>query len=119
MLDVREWGATVRRKTLEPVRAKTVETLRGTLTFRSETRLDHALRQMRIAERHTLVACGRTTTVDYDFVMRSWTATRWKDVCIQTSTAVEYLGGYAATTPAGSTDRLVVVASRARTHVTQ
>ena len=42
VLDVREWEATRRRKTREPLLERVVPTAQGTLTYRSETRLDHA-----------------------------------------------------------------------------
>ena len=113
VFDVREWEATVRRKSREPVHEKTVETRRGTLTFRSDTRLDHATRQLRIAERHVLTTGPVTTSTLYDFVMRCWTRDEVQRLLAQTGfVAADYRGGYDPTLADGSTDRLVVVASQ-------
>jgi len=113
VLDVREWEATARRKTREPVHERTVQTVHGTLTFRSETRLDHATRRLLITERHVLAAPGRTTSADYDFVMRCWTRDELDALVAAAGfTAVEYHASFDPASPVGSTDRLVVVASR-------
>jgi glycine/sarcosine N-methyltransferase len=113
VLDVREWEATARRKTREPVHERTVRTVHGTLTFRSETRLDYATRRLLITERHLLTSPERTTSADYDFVMRCWTRAEL-DALVGAAgfTAVEYLASFDRASPMGSTDRLVVVASR-------
>jgi SAM-dependent methyltransferase len=114
VLDVREWETTERRKTREPVLERSVPTAQGTLTYRSETRLDPATRQLRIAERHVLTDATRTTVADYDFVMRCWTRDEL-DRLLEAAgfTAVEYAGAYDRAVPAGATDRLVVAATRA------
>jgi 2-polyprenyl-3-methyl-5-hydroxy-6-metoxy-1,4-benzoquinol methylase len=73
ILDVREWQTTISRKTLEAVFEKTVETQQGTLTFRSETRLEHQTWQLHVTEQHTLnTERGESISV-YDFLMRCWT----------------------------------------------
>ncbi len=113
VLDVRDWEATARRKTREPVHEKTVQTVHGTLTFRSQTRLDHATRRLLITERHVLTSDGRTTSADYDFVMRCWTRDELDALVAAAGfTAVEYRAGFDRASPVGSTDRLVVVASQ-------
>jgi SAM-dependent methyltransferase len=114
VLDVRDWEATLRRKTQDPVHERRVETGQGTLTFRSETRLDHPTRQMRITERHTLTVAGVTTVADHAFVMRCWTRDEL-DARLASAgfAAVAYRGAYDGATPVGSTDRLVVAATRA------
>ena len=113
VLDVREWEATARRKTREPVHERTVQTVHGTLTFRSETRLDHATRRLLITERHVLASPGRTTSADYDFVMRCWTRNELDAlVAAARFTAVEYQASFDPAAPVGSTDRLIAVASR-------
>lgn len=113
LLDVRDWQETVRRKTREPVYERVVTTPQGTLTYRSETRLDHAMRQLRIAERHVLAGASETTTADYDFVMRCWTRDELDGLLAPTGfTAVEYQGAYDLAVRVGATDRLVVVAAR-------
>jgi SAM-dependent methyltransferase len=113
VLDVRDWEESVRRKTREPVREKTVVGTWGRLTFRSETRLDHATRQLRIAERHTLTTRAGTTTADHDFTMRCWTRDELDTLLAGTGfTATEYRGAYDEPTPVGTTDRLVVIAGR-------
>lgn len=113
VLDVREWEATASRKTREPVHERTGPTVHGTLTFRSETRLDHATRRLLIAERHVLTSPGRTASADYDFVMRCWTRDELDALVAAAGfTAVAYQASFDRAAPAGSTDRLVVVASR-------
>lgn len=114
VLDVREWETTERRKTREPVLERSVPTAQGTLTYRSETRLDPATRQLRIAERHVLIGATRTTEADYDFVMRCWTRDELDRFLDEAGfAAVEYAGAYDRAVPAGATDRLVVTATRA------
>ncbi len=113
LLDVREWEATVRRKSREPVHEKTVETVHGTLTFRSVTRLDHDAHALRLAERHVLVADGVTTAAEYDFVMRCWTRDELDRFLAEAGfVAAEYRGGYDPAVAAGATDRLVIAATR-------
>ena len=113
VLDVREWEATVRRKSREPVHELTVETVLGTLTFRSVTRLDHEAHRLRLAERHVLVADGVTTAAEYDFVMRCWTRDELDRLLAEGGfVAAEYRGGYDPAVAGGATDRLVIVARR-------
>jgi SAM-dependent methyltransferase len=114
MLDVREWTATVGRKSREPVLEKTVQTPHGTLMYRSETRLEHGSRRLYIAEQHRLTAGAETTTADYDFVMRCWTRDELAGLLAATGfVEAEYRGSYDRAVPAGATDRLVVVVTRA------
>ena len=114
VLDVRDWVATVRRKGREPIHEKTVETPRGTLTFRSETQLEHGTRRLLIAERHTLTSGGVDTIADNVFTMRCWTREELDALLAATGfRAVEYRASYDPAALAGSTDRLVVTASRA------
>jgi SAM-dependent methyltransferase len=113
VVDVREWQATVRRKTAEPLHERTVDTPRGLLTFRSWTRLDRATQRMLIAESHALTSDGRTTVTEHAFVMRCWTRDELEARLSRAGfAAAEYRGAYDRTTPVGATDRLVVVASR-------
>jgi len=111
--DVREWGETVRRKTQEPVSEKLVETPRGRLTFRSETRLDGAGRRLLVSERHVLEGEAGEVVAEHEFVMRCWTREELDQRLAEAGfEGVEYFGGYDLT-PAGASDRLVCVASRA------
>lgn len=116
VMDVREWDASVRRKTREPVLEKTVGTPRGTLTFRSVTRLDHQTRRLHISERHTLQTPGGGEDVsDYEFVMRCWTREELQSRLTAAGfESVEYLGSYDRETHAEAADRIVIVASLAR-----
>src|SRR5262245_57815775 len=66
ILDVREWGASVKRKTREPVFRKRVSTDRGELTFTSITELDAERRLLLISERHELVGRGDESVSDYE-----------------------------------------------------
>jgi ubiquinone/menaquinone biosynthesis C-methylase UbiE len=115
VMDVREWDGSVRRKTREPVFEKTVNTPRGTLTFRSVTRLEHQTRRLHISEEHTLKTPGGDERVSaYDFVMRCWTREELQSrLAAAGFESVEYFGGYDPETRAGATDRVVSVASLA------
>ena len=113
VLDVREWEATARRKIREPVFEKTFETPRGSLTFRSVTRVDPGTRRLLVEERHTLRAGGVERVSAYDFRMRCWTR---EELEARMSRAgfggFEFFGAYDGRTPAGTTDRLVCVADK-------
>jgi ubiquinone/menaquinone biosynthesis C-methylase UbiE len=115
VMDVREWDASVRRKTREPVFEKTVSTPRGTLTFRSVTRLDHQTRRLHISEEHTLkTPDGGERVSTYDFVMRCWTREELQShLAAAGFDSVEYFGGYDPEARADATDRIVAVASLA------
>jgi SAM-dependent methyltransferase len=113
LLDVRDWAATARRRSRDPIHERTVETPRGRLVYRGEVRLDHVRRRMLVAERHTLTTDGGTTSADYDFVMRCWTQSELDERLAGAGfVAVEYRGAYDPAVPLGSTDRIVAVASR-------
>src|SRR4029434_6400149 len=72
ILDVREWGASLERKTLEPLFRKRVSPHGGVWTFTSVTALDPANHQLLISERHELTGRGDERVSDYRFVMRCW-----------------------------------------------
>jgi SAM-dependent methyltransferase len=113
IFDVREWDATVRRKVHEPVFEKTVDTPRGRLTFHSVTRLDHPQKRLLIAERQTLAHDGGESVSTYNFVMRCWTPEELQHHLGQAGFRnTVYFGDYDRTVLAGSTDRLIGVASR-------
>lgn len=115
VMDVREWDASVRRKTRDPILEKTVSTPRGTLTFRSVTRLDHQTRRLHISERHTLQTSGIENVSDYDFVMRCWTLEELGSRLTAAGfEAVEFFGGYELGADIGETDRVVCVATFGR-----
>jgi SAM-dependent methyltransferase len=113
VLDVREWEATARRKIREPLFEKTVETERGSLTFRGATRVDPGTRRLLVEERHTLRSGGVERVSAYDFQMRCWTR---EELGARMSRAgfgrVEFFGGYERTRPAGAAGRLVCVADK-------
>jgi SAM-dependent methyltransferase len=112
ILDVREWHATVRRKTRESVFEKTVDTPLGTLTFRSETRLDHQKKQLYVTEQHTLNTESGERVSCYDFLMRCWTQEELHSLLKGAGfNSIEYFGDYDGRVPVGATDRLVSVAS--------
>jgi 2-polyprenyl-3-methyl-5-hydroxy-6-metoxy-1,4-benzoquinol methylase len=113
MLDVREWKATVGRKTGEPVFEKVIETPLGRLTFRSMTRLEHQTRRLLVSEQHTLQNQNVETVSTYDFTMRCWTQNELHEHLTQVGfEAIEYFGAYDRSVPAGTNDRLVSVASK-------
>jgi 2-polyprenyl-3-methyl-5-hydroxy-6-metoxy-1,4-benzoquinol methylase len=112
ILDVREWHATARRKSREPVFEKAVDTARGQLIFRSVTRLDHQRQQLLVAERHALYKDGGAVVSSYDFTMRCWTQEELHRSLTRAGfNAIMYLGAYDSLVPPGASDRLVGVAS--------
>lgn len=113
ILDVREWTSSAQRKQREPVFERTVEVDKGTLTFRSVTRLEHETRQLLVAESYLLRrGDGSESEVKYDFVMQCWTRDELHNGLIKAGvTSVTYLGDYNSGCPIESTDRIVTVAS--------
>jgi len=113
MLDVRDWGASLERKTREPLFRKRVSTDRGELTFTSITTLDPARHQLLICERHELVGKGPAQARDYSFVMRCWERAELDALLTRHGFGkVSYFGAYDPGIAVGMTDRLVVVAER-------
>ena len=113
ILDVREWGASLERKTREPLFRKRVSTDRGELTFTSVTALDPENRQLLISERHELIEEGVERTSDYHFVMRCWEKDELDALLARHGFGkVSCFGAYDPGVAVGATDRLVVVAQR-------
>jgi SAM-dependent methyltransferase len=112
VLDVREWEATARRKTRDPVFERDVETPRGRLTFRSVARLEESMRRLFVSERHTLRDGGAETVSTYEFTMRCWTREELRARLGEAGfESAEYFGAYDEATSVGTTDRIVCVAS--------
>ena len=113
VLDVREWHASMDRKTAEPLYRKRVSTDRGELTFTSVTELDVDNRLLLVSERHELVSNGEVRVSDGRFVMRCWERDELDARLARHGFGnVQYFGAYDVAVPAGATDRLVVVANR-------
>jgi SAM-dependent methyltransferase len=113
VLDVRDWEASVRAKLVHPVHERTVETAQGTLTFRSETRLEPATRSLVISESHRLARAGQARIETHEFVMRCWTPDELRTRLTSAGFgALQWHGGYDEAAAVGRGDRLVVVASR-------
>jgi len=113
ILDVREWSASVQRKTREPFYRKRVSTERGELTFTSVTALEREKRQLIISERHELVARDAERVSEHNFVMRCWERNELESMLARHRFAeVACFGAYDPDVAAGATDRLVVVAQR-------
>jgi hypothetical protein len=113
ILDVRDWGASVERKTREPLFRKRVSTDHGELTFTSVTALDPERRQLLISERHELIREGRAQASDYRFVMRCCERAELDALLTRHGFGkLSYSGAYDQGTAVGTTDRLVVVAER-------
>lgn len=113
IFDVREWRETVKRKEREPVFEKSIETPRGRLTFRGETRLDTDGHKLLVTERHVLKKDGREAVSAYDFVMRCWTEDELQHYLTAAAFHnISLTGDYAGRIPAGASDRLVCVATR-------
>jgi hypothetical protein len=111
VLDVREWGASLERKTREPLFRKRIGTDRGELTYTSITALDPDNRQLLIAERHELIKDGEERSADYHFVMRCWETDELNARLSRHRFGnVSCFGAYDPGVGAGETDRLVVVA---------
>ena len=111
ILDVREWGASVERKTREPLFRKRVSTDRGELTFTSVTAVDPDTRRLVISEQHALVRDGMERVSEYQFVMRCWEREEVRAMLVRHGFGnVEYFGAYDPAVAAGATDRLAIVA---------
>ena len=113
ILDVREWGASLERKTRAPLFRKRVSTGRGELTFTSVTELDAEHRLLLISERHELVGRGDERVSEYQFVMRCWEREELGTLFARHGFGnVQYFGAYDRGVEPGATDRLVAVAQR-------
>jgi SAM-dependent methyltransferase len=113
ILDVREWGASLERKTREPLFRKRVTTDRGELTFTSVTTIDPENQQLLISERHDLIGDGVERASEYHFVMRCWQTDALNALLLRNGFEnVSYFGAYDPGVAAGATDRLVVVTQR-------
>lgn len=113
VLDVREWAASLERKSREPLFRKRVSTERGELTFTSVTALDVANRQLLISEQHELAGRGIASVSDYHFIMRCWERAELDAMLAHHGFGkVSYFGAYDPGVAVGATDRLVVVAQR-------
>jgi hypothetical protein len=113
MFDVREWEATLSRKTLEPVFDKVAETPLGRLTFRSTTRLEPETRRLIVSEQHTLRNEGAETISTYDFSMRCWTLEELRGhLAAEGFGAIEYYGAYDREVLESASDRLVCIAAK-------
>ena len=66
--DVREWTASAARYAERPLIERTVETVRGPLTFRVDASLEPEARILRL---HETVSLGEQTE-DFDFAMQCW-----------------------------------------------
>jgi len=111
VLDVRDWEVTAADRSRRPVVEKRVQTPRGTLTFRTVTRLAPDTQRMLISETHILAAGSGETTARYEFTMRCWTREELAARLGRAGfAAIEYAPGYE--TGAGARgDRIVAVAS--------
>ena len=113
ILDVRDWGASLERKSREPLFRKRVSTDRGELTFTSITALDTERHQLLISERHELIGQGIERVRDYRFVMRCWERAELDLLLARHGfSRVSFFGAYDPGIATGATDRLVVVAQR-------
>jgi SAM-dependent methyltransferase len=113
ILDVRDWGASLERKTREPLFRGRVSTDRGELTFTSITTLDSEHRQLLISERHELIGRDDERVSDYRFVMRCWERAELDTLLAHHGFgSVSFFGAYDPDIAVGATDRLVVVAQR-------
>lgn len=113
ILDVREWAASLERKTREPLFRKRVSTDRGELTFTSVTALDPENRHLLISERHELIEQGEERVSDYHFVMRCWERAELNGILARHGFGeISCFGAYDPSVAVGATDRIVAVAQR-------
>lgn len=113
ILDVRDWEASLERKTREPLFRKRVSTDQGELTFTSITAIDAEKRQLLISERHELCGKGGEQASDYRFVMRCWDRAELDTLLTRHGFGnALYFGAYDRGIAVGMTDRLAVVAER-------
>lgn len=113
LLDVRDWGLTVARKTVERVTDRRVATPRGTLVFRSVTCLDPATHRLLVSERHALTTSSGERIVTHEFVMQCWTLDELAAALVAAGfEAVEHAAAYPGTPGPGFEDRIVTAASR-------
>jgi SAM-dependent methyltransferase len=113
ILDVREWAASLERKSREPLFRKRVSTDRGELTFTSVTALDPEHRQLLISERHELIEEGAERISDYHFVMRCWEPEELNALLARHGFGrLSSFGAYDPGVAIDETDRLVVVAQQ-------
>jgi hypothetical protein len=113
ILDVRDWGASVTRKTREPIFRKRVSTEHGELTFTSVTAVDPEHHRLLISERHELVGESGGRVSEYRFVMRCWERAEL-DMLLEHHGfgKISYFGAYDPGVGFGATDRLVAIAER-------
>ena len=113
ILDVREWEATAERKAREPLFRKSVDSEHGRLTFSAITRLDPERHRLLIAETHSLQTGGREESSEFEITMRCWTREELDTALASNGfEPAAYFGAYDPGIAAGTTDRLVLVASR-------
>lgn len=113
VLDVREWHATVKRKTKKPVFERTLETEKGTLYFRSQSELDSQTRQLIVSEQHVLTQGNVQTFRTFCFVMRCWTQDELRAQLTRAGFgSMRFFGDYNVNAALGVTDRIVAVACR-------
>ena len=112
ILDVRDWSASVAGIEDNATFKRSAETPEGKLTVRSITQIDNETRRLLVSERHTLRRGDVETISDYDFTMRCWTQ---QELHVNLTKAgfdfITYLGDYQKNKTAGTTDRIVAIAS--------
>lgn len=115
VLDVREWRATEARKRKHPVFEKEVDTDRGRLRFRSVTELCPETKSLVVFETHQLESDEGSRQEESTFTMRCWVLeeldTRLTEAAFRST---QFFGGYDASKPVGSSDRMVAVTALRR-----
>ncbi len=95
IIDVREWDSTVIRKTVNPILEKTVITEKGSLTFRSVTKLRPETLSLLVSETHVLQASQGEETALFDFEMKCWTQKELRALLVAAGfSEIEYFGDY-------------------------
>ena len=114
LFDARDWDASVARKTTHPVTERCVTTPRGTLSYRSVTRLDLIARRLLVSERHALTTADGQWTTEHEMIMQCWTVQELRaGLEAGGFEAFERIDGYQSGSNLGFEDRIVALASRA------
>ena len=82
------------------------------MTFKCTTTLEPIDKFLQIREFHKLQMEDSALTEDYFFVMKCWTQEELQTNLTQAGfKSIKLMGGYSNSQPAGSTDRIVALAS--------
>jgi SAM-dependent methyltransferase len=116
ILDTREWDLSRARKRQDPVFCTVVQIDQGELTFTSRTEIDENKHRLISHETHLLTRDGKLVAeAHYDFTMQCWTMDELHRYLSDAGFAeVACYGDFDQTKPVGSTDRIILIATKSR-----